>query len=244
MEVDPYELLVRWYLRFNGYLAVENFVIHQTVEGGNVQVGENDILAVRFPNSREEPGFALETDPRLLDDEAVRDRLVDFVVAEVKGGKTDTLNTVWRPPPNPLKVARVAYVIQWLGAVCDEAVIQQVATELQASHRSRCGQFLFRVVKFAHKARPKLSTRQVRFYDIADFLVRVRAPCWQDRGYGARSPHNQWHPFIKKLWRIADPQACSDPKAKIRAILDQIVEAAAQRASSDSAKASDIEDDA
>jgi hypothetical protein len=64
MEVDPYELLVRWYLRFNGYLGVENFVVHQTVEGGNVQVGEDDILAIRFPNSRENPGFVLETDTK------------------------------------------------------------------------------------------------------------------------------------------------------------------------------------
>jgi len=52
MEVDPYELLVRWYLRFNGYLGVENFVVQKAVKGGNVQAGESDILAVRFPNSR------------------------------------------------------------------------------------------------------------------------------------------------------------------------------------------------
>jgi hypothetical protein len=235
--VDPYELLVRWYLRFNGYLGVENFVVHQTVEGGNVQVGESDILAVRFPNSREDPGFALETDPRLLDNEAVDHGLVDFVVAEVKGGRKDTLNSVWQPPPDPAKIARAAYVIQWLGPLSEEALIQQVATELQASHRSRSAQFLFRVVKFAHKARPKLSLRQVTFNDIADFLVRVRAPSWQDRGYGARSPHNQWHPFIKNLWKMADPQSGSDPQLKIQAILEHVAKAAEQRAGADSVKA-------
>lgn len=235
MEVDPYELLVRWYLRFNGYLGVENFVIHQTVEGGNVQVGENDILAVRFPNSREDPGFALETDDRLLDKEAIDHALLDFVVAEVKGGRKDTLNTVWQAPPDPAKIARAAYVIQWLGPLAERASIQQVATELQASHRSRSGQFLFRVVKFAHRVRPNLALRQVTFNDIADFLVRVRTPCWQDRGYGARSPHNQWHPFIKSLWAIADPESSSDPASKIQAILDHVERAAEQRAGAGSA---------
>ena len=237
MDVDPYELLVRWYLRFNGYLGVENFVIQQTVEGGNVQVGEIDILAVRFPNSREDPGFALETDPRLLDSEAVDHALVDFVVAEVKGGQKDTLNTVWQGPPDPAKIARAAYVVQWLGPFSDKALIQRVATELQASHRSRSGQFLFRVVKFAHKVRPKLSLRQVTFNDIADFLVRVRAPSWQGHGYGSRSPHNQWHPFIRSLWTIADPQDGSDPQAKIQAILEHVAKAAEPRAGADSAKA-------
>lgn len=226
MEVDPYELLVRWYLRFNGYLGVENFVVHQTVRGGNVQVGETDILAVRFPHSHEDPGFALQTDPNLVDNEAVHHGLVDFVVAEVKGRRKDTLNKVWRPPAEPRKIDRVAYIIQWLGPFSDEALIRQVATELQSSHRARPGQFLFRVVMFAHKVQPKWSLRQVTFNDIADFLVRVRAPSWQDRGYGARSPHNQWHPFIKDLWKIADPQAGLDPQVKIQAILEHLAKAA------------------
>ncbi len=166
----------------------------------------------------------------MLDNEAVAHALVDFVVAEVKGGRKDTLNTVWQPPPNPVKIARAAYVIRWLGPFSKEPLIQQVATELQTSHRSRAGQFLFRVVKFAYKVRPALSLRQVTFKDIADFLVRVRASCWQDRGYGARSPHNQWHPFINNLWTIADPQSGLDPQARIEAILAYIAKAAEQRA--------------
>jgi hypothetical protein len=237
MEVDPYELLVRWYLRFNGYLGVENFVVHQTVDGGNVQIGEDDVLAVRFPNSREDPGFVLETDKRLLDTEAVEHGLLDFVVAEVKGGRRDTLNKVWQQPADPVKIARVAYVIQWLGPLADETSIKQAATQLQASHRSRSGQCLFRVVMFCHRVQPRLSLKQITFNDIADFLARVRVPCWQDRGYGARSPHSQWHPFIKELWQITDPQGGSDPQVKIQAILDRLAKAAEQRAGADSANA-------
>jgi len=229
MKVDPYELLVRWYLRFNGYLGVENFLVHQTVPSGNVQVEEIDILAVRFPHSREDPGFQIEPDPKLLDKRAVDHGLVDFVVAEVKGGQNDTLNKIWRQPADSVKIERVGYVIRWLGALSDDLLIQKVATELQASHSAQQDQFLFRVVMFAHKVQPKLSLRQLTFHDIADFLVNVRAQCWQDRGFGVRSPHNQWHPFIKEIWKIADPGAGPDSEGSVQAIVDHLEKAAEQR---------------
>ena len=228
-DVDPYELLVRWYLRFNGYLGVENFVLHKAIEGRNrnVQVGETDVLAVRFPHSREDPGFALQTDPKLLDEEAVRDGLmVDFVVAEVKGRRKDTLNKVWRPPAEAIKIDRIAYLVRWLGPLSDETLIREVASELQASHRARRGQFLFRVVMFAHKIQPKLRLRQITFHDIAHFLAHVRVPCWKDRGFGSRSPHDQWHPLIKDIWKIAEPDEESDAKLKVQAILEFLEKAA------------------
>jgi hypothetical protein len=235
MDVDPYELLVRWYLRFNGYLGVENFVVQETVLGGNVQVGETDVLAVRFPHSREDPGFALQNDAKLLDNEAARDSLVDFVVAEVKGRRKDSLNKVWRSPADATKIDRVVYLIRWLGPFSNEEEIRNVAVDLQASHRARRGQCLSRVVMFARKPQPALPMTQVTFYDIAHFLVHVRAPCWKDRGFGSRSPHNQWHPFIKDVWRIADPGTGLDPDSKVQAILKYLDEAAEQRAGADSA---------
>ncbi len=228
-DVDPYELLVRWYLRFNGYLAVENFVVHETVERGIRQGGETDVLAVRFPHSRELPGFAIENDLRLLDEEAVRNNLVDFVIAEVKGRRKDKLNKVWRDPPDAVKIERVSYVLRWLGPFADEKLVTDVATELQASHRARRGDFLFRLVFFAHELRAKLSIRQVTFYDIAYFLVHVRAPSWQDRGLGSRSPHDQWHPLVKSLWSIADPGGQLDANAKIQAILERLETAVQSR---------------
>lgn len=218
-EVDPFEVFVRWYLRFNGYLGVENFVVHEVVEGGIRQGSETDVLAVRFPHSREVAGFAIENDLKLLDDEALRDGLVDFVVAEVKSGRDDRLNRVWRPPAEPLKTERVSYLLRWLGPLADEDAIRAAARELQATHRARRNQCLFRVVLFAHELRPEVATRQVTFRDIAHFFVHVRAPCWQDRGFGSRSPHDQWHPLVKHVWRIADPEAPLDSEAKIQAIL-------------------------
>lgn len=226
-DVDPYEVFVRWYLRFNGYLGVENFVVHEPAEGGIPQGGETDVLAVRFPHSRELAGFAIENDPKLRDAEVVRDGLVDFVVAEVKGGGNDrqNLNRVWRSPTDDIKIDRVSYLLRWLGPLADEALIRDTAKELQASHRARCGGFIFRLVVFAHKVRPRFKGHQVTFRDIAHFLVHVRAPCWQDHGFGSRSAHDQWHPMVKHVWKLADPRAQLDPEDKIQAILSHLAEA-------------------
>jgi hypothetical protein len=91
-----HETLVRWYLRFNGYLGEESFVVHEPDIGGVPQGAEFDTLAVRFPFSREYAGFAIENDPRLLDVEAIQKSLVDFTIAEVKSGENLKPNRIWR----------------------------------------------------------------------------------------------------------------------------------------------------
>jgi hypothetical protein len=55
---DACETFVRWYVRFNGYLGVENFIVHEPRAGRVNQGTESDILAVRFPYSQEDPGTA------------------------------------------------------------------------------------------------------------------------------------------------------------------------------------------
>ena len=55
------EMFVRWYLRFNGYFSIENFVVHDagsqpriTRGGGKIpQRTECDLLGVRLPYSKE-----------------------------------------------------------------------------------------------------------------------------------------------------------------------------------------------
>src|SRR5437588_5656678 len=128
-------------------------------------------------------------------------------------------------------------MIRWLGPISDDALIETISTELQTAHRALHGQCLFRVVMFAHKIQNQLSLKQLTFQDIADFLVRVRAPSWEDHGFGSRSPHNQWHPFIKDIWKIADPQVGADLETKVKAILDLLEKAAEGHARTDSERA-------
>ncbi|MCI0627790.1 MAG: hypothetical protein L0387_40095 [Acidobacteria bacterium] len=220
---DAYETFVRWYLRFNGYLSVENYVLHKPTTSGVSQGGEFDILAVRFPHSREVPGFRIENDRKLLDREAVEKKLIDFVIAEVKGRQKISLNEVWRPPdPDGSKRKKLKYLAAWLGPIDNSVAIRTVASELQAQQRSVSNGFLFRLVYFARRKTQQAvpsHVPQITFRDIAEFFVNVRAPCWQDHGMGVRSAHDQWDDLIKRAWEIGDPAQPGSPQEKVASIL-------------------------
>lgn len=218
---DPCETFVRWYLRFNGYLGVENFVVHEPSAGRVNQGTESDILAVRFPYSHEDPGTPLQLDPRLqagMPDPP----LVDFIIAEVKGGNRAPLNDIWTPPVNDAKIGRVAYLVKWLGPLQDETAIREVATELQRHHKARRDGYNFRLIFFSTRERRparNLGIPQIMFAQIAEFFVNVRAGCWQRSGLGVRSDHHQWDPLILKAWSVADPGRDAPATQKVQDIL-------------------------
>jgi hypothetical protein len=64
--IDNYEVFVRWYLRFNGYFTIENFIVHgadtEPFRGEYVTAKtEVDTIAIRLPHSREETGPGADT---------------------------------------------------------------------------------------------------------------------------------------------------------------------------------------
>jgi hypothetical protein len=218
---DPHETLVRWYLRFNGYLSVESFVVHEPTDGKVPQGAEFDTLAVRFPFSRESAGFLIRNDSPLWDEEAEENSLIDFVIAEVKGGAKPSLNKIWRLIKGKY-TERMAYVVRWLGPFREEETILSVASDLCQKQRAVRDGYLFRLLYFAKRRTDQAvpsHVPQITFEDIARFIVKVRAPCWVDQGLGNRSQHQQWEPIIRKIWNIADPAALGEPEAKISEIL-------------------------
>jgi hypothetical protein len=217
---DACETFVRWYLRFNGYLGVENFVVHEPRAGRVNQGTESDILAVRFPYSHEDPGTPLQLDPRLQAG-MPNAPVVDFVIAEVKGGNRAPLNDVWSPPPSDIKIGRVAYLVKWLGSLPCETSIKEVATELQRYHKACRNGYNFRLIFFSKRERrpaQSLGIPQITFSQIAEFFVNVRAGCWQRSGLGVRSDHHQWDPLIRKAWSLADPGRGVSADQKVRDI--------------------------
>jgi hypothetical protein len=225
---DPYEVLVRWYLRFNGYLSVENFIIHEPAATSSTvpEGGEIDALAVRFPYSKEEVANVkqIKNDPKLFDAQAKRENLVDFVIAEVKGGRR-SLSPIWRTPDEQGTMKRrIGYLLSWLGPFNDPTIIEAVASRLQAEHRAVEGRYLFRLVYFAQERTAQAvppNVPQIRFSDIAEFIVRLRVDCWQESGLGVRSHHPQWDPLIIELWRIALSSSLTE-QGKITAILSTL----------------------
>jgi hypothetical protein len=232
---DPYETLVRWYLRFNGFLGVESFVVHEPAAPAQgeescrpateviPQGAEFDILAVRLPYSREEAGFEIQRDGRLEDRDAREKALVECVIAEVKSGTKLSLNRIWRlPDPDGRYRNRIEYLVRWLGPFKDEATIEAAAVDLQQDHRTVRDGYLIRLVYFASRTTDQAVPAyvpQITFRNIAEFIVDVRGPCWEDHGVGARSAHPQWDPMIKEIWGIGNPKVPGTREEKIERIL-------------------------
>ncbi len=93
LQLDP-EKVAYWYFRLNGYLQIENFVVHPERHGG--QRTDADLLAVRFPHRAErlidDPNDIMPDDEHRL---SLSHDLIDVVIAEVKTNQPCTLNGPW-----------------------------------------------------------------------------------------------------------------------------------------------------
>lgn len=225
---DKYETFVRWYLRFNGYFCVENFIIHRSLGRSILQAAEFDVLAVRFPHSHElkapdveinkDVWLSLEHDQRVEKDWLINPK-VDFVIAEVKAGRA-SINSVWRQPdPKGEKVAHIEYLLRWVGSV-DPNDTFGVATKLQQSQCCLHEGFVYRVLGFCLQPRRESSgVPQRTFEQIARWIVTARTPCWRDLGLGASSAHDQWDPMMKEIWEIGNPKLKLDIDERVRQVL-------------------------
>jgi hypothetical protein len=92
-SLDP-EKVAYWYFRLNGYLQIENFVVHPVRGGG--QRTDVDLLAVRFPHRAErlidDPNDIMPDDEQRL---SFSRGLIDVIIAEVKTNQPCTLNGPW-----------------------------------------------------------------------------------------------------------------------------------------------------
>jgi hypothetical protein len=150
------------------------------------------------------------------------DHLIDFVIAEVKSGNRNSLNRIWQPGNEDEKVSRVAYLLRWMGALGDEQLITDVARRLQKEHRVREHGYLFRLVYFSRshtKQAVPAVVPQITFREIAEFIVKLRTPCWKGYGLGVRSLHGQWDKLICDIWDIGNPASDQSDEKKIQSIL-------------------------
>lgn len=88
------EKVAYWYFRLNGFLQIENFVVHP--QGRGSQRTDADLLAVRFPFRAErlfdDPQDVMADDVHQL---ALSGNLIDIIIAEVKTNQPCTLNGPW-----------------------------------------------------------------------------------------------------------------------------------------------------
>lgn len=95
------EQLAYWYLRFNGFLTIPNFVVHP--DRGSNQATDVDILAVRFPYRGENLANPMQDEEYFA---SIKEKLY-IAIAEVKSTVCD-LNRPWTDPKrqNMLRIIR------------------------------------------------------------------------------------------------------------------------------------------
>jgi len=119
MSANRVEKLVYWYLRFNGYLTVENFTVHP--DHKKDPEAEADILAVRFPFSKEEPeGYKFERDTELN-----LPGIIDFIICEAKSGTCAINENSW----GNSELDHIRYALEWMGFIPDNPHIYKEAIE-------------------------------------------------------------------------------------------------------------------
>jgi hypothetical protein len=223
---DAYEELARWYLRFNGFLCIENFIIHEPAPDAETvpQGGEIDTLAVRFPFSREVISAAQEKN--IVRDELLQPSvpgLIEFVIAEVKGGDRIRLNSIWRNDARDQSRSRLEYLIRWLGCFPQEDTIAGVSARLQNEIHAEQGEYSFRLILFAKRdtiqGLPQ-GIKVITFAQITRFIVRSRANSWLQLGIGTRSRHPQWSELMNELWAIAGPECIESENEKVLRMLE------------------------
>jgi hypothetical protein len=113
--LDP-EKVAYWYFRLNGFLQIENFVVHPERRGGART--DADLLGVRFPQRAERlydnPADVMTDDRDRL---ALSADLVDVIIAEVKTNQPCTLNGPWTQADRQ-NIHRVLAAIGCLAADC------------------------------------------------------------------------------------------------------------------------------
>jgi len=112
------ERLAYWYFRLNGFLTIENFILHH--EETASQRTDADILAVRLLHRSENHVRPMEDDPRIC----ACNTLVNLILAEVKTDKQDQ-NKAWTKP----KKQNVQRALRATGCV-ETGQVETVAAEI------------------------------------------------------------------------------------------------------------------
>lgn len=191
------ERVAYWYFRLNGFLQIENFVIHPGGRGG--QRTDADLLAVRFPNRRE----LLFDHPVPMHDDVVNlqsplDR-VDVVIAEIKTNEKCRLNGPWTEKDKQ-NVDRVLAAIGCL----EEEQIATAASEIYRNGSFRTESLQVRLVAVGRDANAELAERykqvtQVTWTQILKFIWE-RFRIYRNQ----KTDIEQWDAVGRQLKSMAD----------------------------------------
>mgnify|MGYP001033359018 CR=1 FL=1 len=198
------EKVAYWYFRLNGFLQIENFVVHPERRGG--QRTDADLLAVRFPFRAErlfdDPNDIMADDtPRL----ELSGNLVDIVIAEVKTNQPCTLNGPWTRHDRQ-NIHRVLAAIGCL----PRGQIDVAAADIYRAGFHQTDTLRIRLVAVGRDRSDEIAARypevtQLLWTDVLTFIG--------DRFHRYRQQKaqvDQWDPEGRKIKRLADEAASID----------------------------------
>lgn len=179
--------LAYWYFRLNGFLILENFIVHDDTSAN--QRTDADILAVRFNHRSENRIRPMIDDAKVAECNA----LCNVIIAEVKTSRC-ALNGPWTRREDQ-NVQRVLAAIGCLPPnLCDDA-----AESLYSKGKYVGEQAAIRLIACGdQQAQLKPKIRQILFDDMLKFIYR------RFREYRLqKASHGQWDADGKKLWDLS-----------------------------------------
>jgi len=191
MQAVDSEKLAYWYFRLNGFLTIENFVVHP--DWKPKQRTDIDVIAVRFPYRNELPGNTMIDDTRIiLDLNKIR-----IVLAEVTTS-TCKLNKTW----TDLVKRNMQQVISSIGSFEPEKV-EVVSKELYNNRWYEDEDFVVSLCCIGKKKNRDIRERfpkvpQLAWDEVLDFIHK-RFWLFQEQ----KRSHGQWYETGKKLWNCA-----------------------------------------
>lgn len=182
------ERLAYWYLRLNGFLTIENFVVHP--DAGSNQRTDADLLAVRFKHRAELLENSMQDDPLVAECNAY----ANVIIAEVKTRQC-ALNGPWTREEDQ----NIQRVLKAIGCLDEDEI--SVASE--ALYRS--GEFVknrasIRLMAFGDRENSELrsAATQILFDQMIRFIYeRLAAYEQQKRSVGNWAPDGE---FLRKAF--------------------------------------------
>jgi hypothetical protein len=194
MKFNP-ERLAYWFLRLNGFLTTENFIVHD--EKGGPQRTDADLLAVRLPHRREALHEKDGQDLWMEDYGCFAEKQLPFgAFVEVTNGHCK-LNGPWTDP----KKGNLARALRALGALAIEE-IQQASDAIYKEGHYQSGDFELGLVSIGAKINQTLAHNmpgvvQITWNEVKAFIFE-RFDKWEI----AKRPHPQWDRDGHQLWRL------------------------------------------
>jgi len=182
------EQLAYWYLRLNGFLTIQNFIVHP--DTGSGQRTDADILGVRFPHRAE-----LKPSPMVDDEPFVKFKDKPYIIiAEVKRSLC-SLNGPWTEPEKE----NLQRVLRAMGAFPEEQV-ETVAKNVYTSGVFSNAAYFLTLACFGETRNSDIGENfpdvpQILWDKVLTFIYN-RFRRYRDQ----KSSHGQWDETGRNLW--------------------------------------------